>query len=95
VGRLLPTEALAVVRDISGAHVCRSVLEIDMAGSVLTQIAGSSSLNFALSDVATSGPIMRGAIADIDAETKLTVRGRAAEAPLIAHHMREVTHGQG
>lgn len=66
-----------------------------MAGSVLTQIAGSSSLNFVLSDVATSGPIMRSVIAEIDAETKQTVRGRAAEAPLIAHHMREVTHGQG
>jgi acetate kinase len=51
-------------------------LEIDMAGSVLTLNAGSSSLKFALFDYETLAPVLRGEIADIDAAAHLTVQGR-------------------
>ncbi len=53
-----------------------------MAGSVLTLNAGSSSLKFALFEAATLAPILRGEIADMDAEAQLMVQGRA-DVPLV------------
>lgn len=53
-------------------------METDLAGSVLTLNAGSSSLKFALFDAGTLAPVLRGAITGIDGDAKLAVAGSAA-----------------
>ena len=51
-----------------------------MTSSILTLNAGSSSLKFALFDAATLAPTLRGEIADIDTEARLTARDHSGLA---------------